>query len=66
MQKESRLLKCSCFEFSRLKGGGAIILRMYAGGGRSVKSVQVRTRGEEGPKLAILLCTYFMDAPFPL
>ena len=29
-----------------------------------MKSVQVRTRGEGGPKLAILLRTYFMDAPF--
>ena len=28
-----------------------------------MKSVQVRTRGEGGPKLAILLRTYFMDAP---
>ena len=62
MQKQSRLSKFSCFEFSRLKGGGAIILRTYAGGGGSMKSVQVRTRGEGGPKLAILLRTYFMDA----
>ena len=29
-----------------------------------MKSVQVRTRREGGPKLAILLRTYFMDAPF--
>ena len=34
MQKQSRLSKFSCVEFSRLKGGdGAIILRTYAGGG---------------------------------
>ena len=28
-----------------------------------MKSVQVHTRGEGGLKLAILLRTYFMDAP---
>ena len=38
MQKQSRLSKFLCFEFSRLKGGkrkggGGIILHMYAGGG---------------------------------
>ena len=31
--------------------------------GGSMKSIQVRTRGEGGPKLAILLGTYFLDAP---
>ena len=28
-----------------------------------MKTLQVRPRGEGGPKLAILLRTYFMDAP---
>ena len=28
-----------------------------------MKSIQVHTKGEGGPKLAILLRTYFMDAP---
>ena len=28
-----------------------------------MKTVQVRTRGEGGPKLAILLRTYFMEVP---
>ena len=61
MQKQSCLSKFSCFEFSRLKGGGgAIILHMYAGGGGSMKSVRVHTRRDGGSEIgdstAYVLC----------
>ena len=62
MQKQSRLSKFSCFEFSRLKGGGAIILRTYAGGG-GVNEKRTGAYKGEGPKLLILMRAYFMDAP---
>ena len=41
MQKQSRLSKFPCFEFSRLKGG-------WGGGVGSMKSIQVHTTGEGG------------------
>ena len=63
MQKQSRLSKFSCFGFSRLKGGGVIILHMYAGGRGQWKAYRCIQGGSGGPKLAILLHTYFMDAP---
>ena len=64
MQKQSRLSKFSCFEFSRLKGGGAIILRTYAARGGVNEKRTGTSKGREGcPKLAILLGMHFMDAP---
>ena len=66
MQKQSRLSKFSCFEFSRLKGvgGGGIILRKYAGGGGVSEKRTGAYKGGGCPKLAILLRTYFMDDPY--
>ena len=46
------------------EGGGVIILRTYAeGGGVNEKHTGAYKGGRRGPKLAILLRTYFMDAP---
>ena len=62
MQKQSRLSKFSCFEFFRLKGGGDNFA--YVRRGRRVNEKRTGAyKGEGGPKLAILLRTYFMDAP---
>ena len=49
MQKQSRLSKFSCFEFSRLKEGGGGGEGEEGGG--SMKSLQVRTRGEGGSEI---------------